>query len=36
MPDCQPPWPYGFLRVCVPQRGFRTRVILVATTLLDA
>jgi Transposase DDE domain len=24
------------LRVCVPQRGFRTRVILVATTLLDA
>jgi Transposase DDE domain len=24
------------LRVCVPQRGFRTRVVLVATTLLDA
>src|SRR4029453_16429183 len=24
------------LRVCVPQRGFRTRAILVATTLLDA
>jgi len=24
------------LRVCVPQRGFRTRVILVATTLLNA
>jgi len=24
------------LRVCVPQRGFRTRVILVATTLLEA
>jgi hypothetical protein len=24
------------LRVCVPQRGFRTRVIFVATTLLDA
>jgi hypothetical protein len=23
------------LRVCVPQRGFRTRVVLVATTLLD-
>jgi hypothetical protein len=24
------------LRVCVPQRGFRTRVVRVATTLLDA
>jgi hypothetical protein len=24
------------LRVCVPQRGFRTRVVLVATTLLEA
>ena len=26
----------GVLRVCVPQRGFRTRVLLVATTWLDA
>ena len=36
LPYDRPPWTDGPLRVRVPQRGCRTRVVLVATTLLDA